>query len=229
MLIEEQGFLKLLENLLNDGNAMVVSNTVAALSICSESKGEPMLKLNSYVVQKLLTAMNDCNEWGVIYILDALSTYVPADSNEAESIMERISSRLAHTNSAVSLTSIRLIMKYMDYLTNPETTRNYASKISAPLITLLSREPEIAYLTLKTINLILQKRPFVIPKEIKIFFVKYHDPSYIKLEKLEILAKVANSDNINLILHELKEYTQEVDVEFVRRSIRIIGRCAIKL
>lgn len=163
-LIEEQGFLKILENLLNDGNAMVVSNTVAALMICGESKGEPILKLTSYVVQKLLTAMNDCNEWGIIYILDALSTYVPTDSSEAESIMERISSRLAHTNSAVSLTSIRLIMKYMDYLTNPETTRNYAAKISAPLITLLSREPEIAYLTLKTINLILQKRPVVIPK-----------------------------------------------------------------
>jgi vesicle coat complex subunit len=63
--------------------------------------------------------MNDCNEWGIIYILDALSTYVPADASEAESIMERISSRLAHTNSAVALTSIRLIMKYMDYLTNP--------------------------------------------------------------------------------------------------------------
>jgi vesicle coat complex subunit len=98
---------------------MVVSNTVAALMICGESKGEPLLKLTSYVVQKLLTAMNDCNEWGIIYILDALSTYVPADASEAESIMERISSRLAHTNSAVSLTSIRLIMKYMDYLTNP--------------------------------------------------------------------------------------------------------------
>jgi vesicle coat complex subunit len=60
-LIEEQGFLRLLENLLNDGNAMVVSNTVAALMICSESKGENLLKLNSYIVQKLLTAMNDCN------------------------------------------------------------------------------------------------------------------------------------------------------------------------
>lgn len=59
--------------------------------------------------------------------------------------------------------------------------------------------------------------------------MKYHDPSYIKLEKLEILAKVANNDNINLILHELKEYSQEVDVEFVRRSIRTIGKCAIKL
>ena len=30
-LIEEQGFIKMLENLLNDGNAMVVSNSVCAL------------------------------------------------------------------------------------------------------------------------------------------------------------------------------------------------------
>eukprot|EP00966_Prymnesium_polylepis_P145312 3355685-Prymnesium_polylepis.1 len=28
---------------------------------------------------------------------------------------------------------------------------------------------------------------------------------------------------------ELKEYATEVDVEFVRRSVRAIGRCAIKL
>jgi hypothetical protein len=52
--------------------------------------------------------------------------------------MERISSRLAHKNAAVSLSSIKLIMKYMDYLTDPESIRNYSSKISAPLITLLA-------------------------------------------------------------------------------------------
>jgi vesicle coat complex subunit len=40
---------------------------------------------------------------------------------------------------------------------------------------------------------------------------------------------LANQDNIIQILHELKEYTNEVDVEFVRKSIRAIGRCAIKL
>ena len=28
---------------------------------------------------------------------------------------------------------------------------------------------------------------------------------------------------------ELKEYSPEVDVEFVRRAVRAIGRCAIKL
>ena len=31
------------------------------------------------------------------------------------------------------------------------------------------------------------------------------------------------------VLSELKEYAQEVDVDFVRKSVRAIGRCAIKV
>ena len=31
--------------------------------------------------------MNDCNEWGVVYILDTLTGYLPRDPQEAESIM----------------------------------------------------------------------------------------------------------------------------------------------
>lgn len=71
--------MKLLENLLNDGNATVVSNALVSLSICSELKGKPLLKLNENLTQKLLTAMNDCNEWGVVYILDTLAGYLPKD------------------------------------------------------------------------------------------------------------------------------------------------------
>jgi AP-1 complex subunit beta-1 len=35
--------------------------------------------------------------------------------------------------------------------------------------------------------------------------------------------------NLSQVLLELKEYSAEVDVEFVRKSVRAIGRCAIKL
>jgi vesicle coat complex subunit len=82
---------------------------------------------------------------------------------------------------------------------------------------------------LKTINLVLQKRPLLLPKELKIFFVNYHDPLYVKLEKLEVLSKIANNENILMILHELKEYIHEVDVEFVRKTVNTMGKCAIKL
>lgn len=109
--------------------------------------------------------MNDCNEWGAVYVLDTLSNYIPSDPQETENIMERVSSRLAHTNSAVSFSAIRLIIKYMDYLSNPESIRTYNNKISAPLISMITRdESEISYLVLKTINLVLQKRPLLLPK-----------------------------------------------------------------
>ena len=121
------------------------------------------------------------------------------------------------------------MMKYLDYLTNPELIRSYLRKLGAPLVSLLSTEYEIQYVALKNINLILQKRPNILEKEIKIFFCNFNDPIYIKVEKLEILVRLADIKNIDQILHELKEYANEIDVEFVRKAVRTIGRCAIKL
>jgi AP-2 complex subunit beta-1/AP-1 complex subunit beta-1 len=31
-------------------------------------------------------AMNECNEWGVIYTLDALALYTPEDAKETEAL-----------------------------------------------------------------------------------------------------------------------------------------------
>lgn len=61
------------------------------------------------------------------------------------------------------------------------------------------------------------------------FFCKYNDPIYVKMEKLEIMIMLASERNIEQVLLEFKEYATEVDVEFVRKSVRAIGRCAIKL
>ena len=45
-----------------------------------------------------------------------------------------------------------------------------------PLVTLLNSEPEIQYVALRNINLIVQKRPNILENEIKVFFCKYNDP-----------------------------------------------------
>lgn len=44
------------------------------------------------------------------------------------------------------------------------------------------------------------------------------------MEKLEILYKLVSMNNIDLVLNELKEYSTEVDVQFVRRAVRLIGQ-----
>lgn len=59
--------------------------------------------------------------------------------------------------------------------------------------------------------------------------MKYNDPIYVKLEKLDIMIRLASQANIAQVLGELKEYATEVDVDFVRKAVRAIGRCAIKV
>ncbi|OUC48863.1 adaptin domain protein, partial [Trichinella nativa] len=49
------------------------------------------------------------------------------------------------------------------------------------------------------------------------------------MEKLDIMIRLASHANIAQVLAELKEYATEVDVDFVRKSVRAIGRCAIKV
>lgn len=85
------------------------------------------------------------------------------------------------------------------------------------------------YVALRNINLLLQKQPDILTKEMRVFFCKYNDPPYVKLEKLEIMIRIANEKNVDQLLSELKEYALEVDMDFVRRAVRAIGQCAIKI
>ena len=71
-------------------------------------------------------------------------------------------------------------------------------------MTLLSSEPEVQYVALRNINLIIQKRPDILKHEMKVFFVKYNDPIYIKLEKLDIMIRLTSQANIAQVLSELK-------------------------
>eukprot|EP00316_Scyphosphaera_apsteinii_P000412 CAMPEP_0119313664 /NCGR_PEP_ID=MMETSP1333-20130426/29912_1 /TAXON_ID=418940 /ORGANISM="Scyphosphaera apsteinii, Strain RCC1455" /LENGTH=924 /DNA_ID=CAMNT_0007318545 /DNA_START=157 /DNA_END=2931 /DNA_ORIENTATION=- len=230
-LVEDQGFLDMVYDLLGDSNPMVVSNAVASLAEISETSemGQKVFQINTSTLQKMLAALNECTEWGQVFILDSLALYNPAESREAESIIERVTPRLQHANSAVVLSAVKVMIKYMDLITNQDTLKALYRKMAPPLVTLLSSEPEIQYVALRNINLIVQKRPTILAHEIKVFFCKYNDPIYVKMEKLEIMIKLASERNVDQVLMELKEYATEVDVEFVRRSVRAIGRCAIKL
>jgi vesicle coat complex subunit len=232
-LVEVQGFLELLQDLLSDSNPTVVANAVAALSEIQENSSEKVLELNTSVLQKLLAALNECTEWGQVFILDALATYTPEDKREAENIIERVAPRLKHANTAVVLSAVKIILQYMRVLDDVELEKRLCRKMAPPLVSLLSGVnssfPEIQYVALRNINLIVQKRPNMLSKEMKVFFCKYDDPIYVKKEKLEIIIQLASERNVEQVLLEFKEYAREVDVEFVRKSVRAIGRCAIKV
>jgi len=99
-LVEEQGFLEMVYDLLSDSNPMVVSNAVAALAEIAEQSeaGKRVFQINTATLQKMLAALNECTEWGQVFILDSLALYMPSDGREAESIIERVTPRLQHAN-----------------------------------------------------------------------------------------------------------------------------------
>ena len=97
------------------------------------------------------------------------------------------------------MSAVRIILRYMDEITNQDTLRLFSKKLTPPLVTLLNSEPEIQYVALRSINLIVQKRPKILEHEIKVFFCKYNDPIYVKMEKLEIVIRLASINNTDQV------------------------------
>jgi AP-1 complex subunit beta-1 len=229
-LVENQGFIEQLQELLGDANPMVVANAVAALAEIDElSSRSDVFKITQSNLAKLTAALNQCTEWGQVFILNSLAKYTPKSSNQAAEICERVVPRLNHANSAVVLGAVRVLLLYGDKLDSSKARAKYAAKMTPPLVTLLSKEPEIQYVALRNIAIIVQKCPAALANEMKVFFCKYNDPIYVKMEKLNVMLLLVNESTVEQVLLEFKEYASEVDVEFVRKSVRSIGALAIKV
>lgn len=225
----EEGFVSDLQKLLDDNNPMVVANTVSALAEIQDAAPETKsFVITSQTLDKLLVALNECTEWGRVAILTALSHYRAADQREAVHIVERVIPQFQHVNPSVVLAAVKAVIAHLD-LQTPEARSSLLRKMGPPLVTLVSSAPEVQYVALRNIEIILQKFPSILSRDLRVFFCKYNDPPYLKMEKLEILVLIANNRNYEQLLSELREYSLEVDMDFVRRSIKAIGQVAIKI
>ncbi|KAK2788599.1 hypothetical protein FQN53_003451 [Emmonsiellopsis sp. PD_33] len=228
-LVEASDLIDRLNQMLKDDNPTVVSSALAALIDIWERSETISLTIDYASASKVISILPDCSEWGQTYVLEALMAYVPRESSEALLLAERIAPRLSHSNSAVVLTSIRVILYLMNYISDQKQVASLSRKLSPPLVTLLSKGPEVQYLALRNAILILQKRPEVLRNDIRVFFCKYNDPIYVKVTKLELIFMLATKENISVVLTELREYATEIDVHFVRKAVRAIGKLAIKI
>ncbi|KAL9598784.1 MAG: hypothetical protein Q9219_004282 [cf. Caloplaca sp. 3 TL-2023] len=225
----ENGFLETLQEMIGDPNPMVVANSVTALAEISEVAPETRaLQISPNTLKKLLMALNECTEWGRVTILTTLADYKASDVKEAEHICERVAPQFQHVNPSVVLAAVKVVFLHMRYI-NSEAARSYLKKMAPPLVTLVASPPEVQYVALRNIDLLLQKQPDILSKELRVFFCKYDDPSYIKFQKLEIMVRIANDKNVDQLLAELKEYALEVDMDIVKRAVKAIGQVAIKI
>lgn len=241
----ENGFLETLQEMIGDPNPMVVANSVSALVEINETAPHTKaLRVTPVTIKKMLMALNECTEWGRVTILTTLAEYQAQDVKESEHICERVAPQFQHVNASVVLAAVKVVFLHMKNISS-DLKNQYTKKMAPPLgepelqlllikrlhctVTLVSSASEVQYVALRNIDLLLQAMPDILSKELRVFFCKYNDPPYVKLQKLEIMVRIANDKNINQLLAELKEYALEVDMDFVRRAVRAIGQVAIKI
>jgi vesicle coat complex subunit len=228
-LVKDNGLIDQLKNMLDDGNATVLSSAIAALSEISLLSGVEYLKLNSKILKKILMALNDANEWGQIYILDALMNYKKTKAQKSEMIIEAVVPLFNHINPAVIMSAIKVVLKFLDFIEDEKKVQNYSKKLSLCLISLMDSVPEMRYLLLRAMHCIIQKRHYLFDKDFKSFFIKAYEPIYVKFEKLDILYKLCDNSNYEMILNELSSYSVlEYDMELVQKAIKYIGLIGYK-
>ena len=150
-------------------------------------------------------ALNECSEWGRVVVLNALGRYETSDEQESEHICERVVPQFQHANASVVLSAIKVIMIHIRNVRSENLAKTLVRKMAPPLVTLLSNPPEVQWVALRDINLLLQKRPDILSNEMRVFFCKYNDPIYMKLAKLEIMYRLARQENFREVLAELQE------------------------
>ena len=82
---------------------------------------------------------------------------------------------------------------------------------------------------LRSIRILLEKHLYLLQKDIKNFFIKYDDPCYIKIEKLEILTTFCDDRNFEIIVPEVAEYALDVDQYFAPIAIKALSKICLRV
>lgn len=231
-LCRELGVLDDLQNALLDENPIVVANALAALHEIDEM--DPgcinLKKLISQNVKRFLNVLNECTEWARITILESLAEHKSIDPMESQEIVDRVVPQSQHVNPSVVLISVKCILMHIPNLNT--VSESLYNKLSTALVSLMSTPVEIQYVVLRNIRIILEAFPNLLRKELQIFYVKFNDPLYLKVEKLDILVRLVPENNSKLytmLFNELTEYSKDFDHEFVTKAIQAISQLAIKV
>jgi vesicle coat complex subunit len=132
----------ILENIVvKESNALVLANTIASLEEISMITGKQHIKMDSVLLSRILVAVNECMEWAQVFILDFLCKYTPQDEAEAEMIIDRIIPRLSHINPSVVFGAIKLMVRYLDFLSNEDLIRNLCKKLAPSIVSVVSFTP----------------------------------------------------------------------------------------
>lgn len=132
-LVIENGLIEELDKIKEkDMNSMVFANTVQALQELSNISKKTYFTITKTILDKMLVSINECFEWGQVFLLDILCDYKTENKRDSEYIIDRILPRLSHVNPAIVFTAIKCIVIHMMEL-DKELINLLIKKLEKPL------------------------------------------------------------------------------------------------
>lgn len=230
--MHETNVLEHINQMLAHENSPVVAAAAAqSLLAITETSHHMEFVIDFPTSLRLAHMLSDCPEFSQVSILKALCQFVPQTHEEAEKVADCIVPGLRHTNAAVAMGTTRALLMLSHY--SPILHHVVLEQIFAPLLSQLNRPPEIQYVVLRNILLILQ----LIDQETLIklrippqaFFCRASDVSYIRSTKIDILAALCTLKNCETIIPEILEFTKVNDTESKRKAIGLLASVGMRI
>lgn len=87
---------------------------------------------------------------------------------------------------------------------------------------LMREKRETQYVILNSIAAIAPKRTSLFSNHLKSFFIRAHDPRFVRMLKLELLVMLSNETNVAMVLREFQTYIRDEDKAFATKTIQVI-------
>lgn len=242
-----------IEKLLQDRENSVLGSAAAAFNeVCPDN-----YEIVHKAFRRLCDALLDIDEWGQQHVLTLLTKYARTQfvdpekekvapekkegdvESEDDDFMAGFDAKigdlepdhrllldcclpLLKSRSAGVVMCVATLYKYC-------APKNELGKVVRSLIRFLRESREIQFVLLNYIHSMALSDPTLFQPFLVDFFVSGNEPTFSRNVKLDILTLLANDANIDRILKEFKFYAMQGDKEFVAKTIRSIGLCAMRL
>lgn len=110
---------------------------MAILVEITNKSSEYELSFDATTANRLLTACDEASDWSQAYILDSLMFFQPTDSKQAELLVERMTPRLQHSNPAVIMSLVRVMLHLINFIDSQKVIEVILGRVEAPLSTFL--------------------------------------------------------------------------------------------
>lgn len=223
--LERNGFVDTLYDMLKDPDAAVVTNCILVLNELMAKNGG--MAINRAIMLHLLNRLGEFGEFGVVAVLDLVPRYIPANEEEGYQIMNLLDPVLGTTNAGAFMA---VIFAFLSLSENVEGLKEQiVERVKAPLITMMTGgSHELMYVILKHVHTLIELCPGTFDDEYRQFFIRYHEPTSVKYLKTEVLAKLVNPTNAPDIVGELAECVANSDSTLSRLSVRSLARIACR-